>query len=189
MTASMFFGGVLTLVFSPFLGFGAGTPFPETKSCISPDLNWFVRCQTEKQDDNGWLHRIFLSRFASQEETFVYASVRHCDVLWSEGSERFAITDWLGSSVSDIYVVEVSTRNVWRFESADITKILLKEEREGHIYWEALKWESSTRLFVRVFGHTDEAKGHGFTYFFSVDINSREAVLIRRTNEERSDLP
>lgn len=179
--------GIVLLLLCPLFCLCAGTNFPTQKSCVSPNLKWVVRCQSEKLSDGGFLHRLFLSRLGSNDETFVYASGRNCDVLWSEGGERFAVTDWLGSNLSDIYVVEVFTKNVWRFEAPDISKVLLKEEREGHIYWEAVKWEQPNRMLVRVFGHTDEAKGHGFTYYFSVDINSRESVLIRKTNEEGSD--
>lgn len=179
-------GVVISLLF-PLVGWSAGTMFPSKQSCVSPNLKWIVRCQSEEQKDGGGLHRLFLSRLGFKDETFVYASGRHCDVLWSDGGERFAITDWLGSNVSDIYVVEVSPTIVWRFEIPDVAKVLLKTELEGHIYWEAMKWEKPNRLLVRIFGHTDEEHGHGFTYYFSVDINSREAVLVRKTNEEGTD--
>lgn len=179
--------GALVSLLLPRVGLGAGIQFPTKNACVSPDRLWLVRSQTEEQKDGSGLHRLFLSRLGSEAQTFVYASGRCCDVLWSAGGERFAITDWAGSNVSDIYLVEVSPVIVSRFEIPDISAYLLQTEREGHLYWEAMKWETPNRLLVRIFGHTDEAEGHGFTYFFSIDINSREAVLIRKTDEERTD--
>jgi len=48
----------------------------------------------------------------------------------------------------------------------DVAKFLFKAERAGHISWEAMRWEKPNRLLIRIFGHTDEANGHGFTYYF-----------------------
>jgi hypothetical protein len=165
-------------------GFGAGINFPTESSCISPDLRWSIRCVTEEQSD-GYLHKLYLSRFLTNKEVAIYASGRNCDVLWSDDGERLAITDWLGSNVSEIYLIDVSlpTKAV-PLAVNDVQKIVQKDELEGHCYYEALKWEAPHRLIIRIFGHTDENSSHGFAYYLSVDTLSGVARFVKKENEE-----
>jgi len=109
--------------------------------------------------------------------------------VWSTDSSRFAITDWAGSSASEIFVGDAVSAKPSLMQSFGMERYLLKEELDGHIYYEALAWEDASALQVRVFGHTDEpAKpNHGFTYFFRIDFAAKSATLLRRTLREDSD--
>lgn len=161
--------------------------FPSEKACVSPNCKWEVRCRSTQQGDGGWLHRLFLGPLGATEPVFIYASGRNCDVLWSKDSRRIALTDWSGSNLSEIYIVDVPTHTVQLLEIPGLSHPLSKEELDGHIYWEAMQWDAADRLQIRVFGHTDEAQGHAFTYFFSVNIISKEITLLRQASEEAAD--
>ena len=161
---------------------GAGVSFPPARRCNSPDFQWTIRCVTEEG-----LHKLFLSRLAASKEDFIYATGRSCDVLWSDDSERIAVTDWVGSNGTEIVLVNVSDPgNGVSLQVKDLAKFVLNEELEGHCYFEALKWENAQRLLIRVFGHTDENPSHGFAYYFSVDTTSGVPRLVKKVNAEPS---
>jgi hypothetical protein len=108
-------------------------------------------------------------------------------VLWSNDSRRLAITDWSGSSSAEIYLVEVDAPapEARQLEISGIGKLVQKEELEGHCYFEALAWEGEHRLWIKIFGHTDENPSHGFTYYLSVDTSSGEAKLLKKEDKEQ----
>ena len=165
---------------------GAGISFPNKTSCVSPDLKWQIVRRSEPQKDSSSIHRLFLSRFGSQKESYLYGFDRSCEVLWTDNGERLAITDWLGSSLSDVYLVETDPIVVTRLEIPDISKIVLPEDLDAsHVYWEAFKWEAPNQLLVRIFGHTDVQgpRNHAFTYYLLVDINSKETTLKRKEDK------
>jgi hypothetical protein len=165
-------------------GFCAGVNFPTSRSCISPDIRWSIRCTTETQG-GGYLHKLYLSRFATDKEEFIYATGRNCDVLWCDDGQRLAITDWVGSNVSEIYIVDVSApTKALPLEVKNVTKIVQNTELEGHCYYEVLKWRTSHELLVRIFGHTDENPSHGFAYYLLVDTATGIARLVKTENGE-----
>ncbi|MCU0894493.1 MAG: hypothetical protein MUD06_09245 [Rhodospirillales bacterium] len=131
-----------------------GVNLPTKRFSISPDFRWQVRCVTEKRSE-GFLHSILLSRFGVNEEVSIWVCDRSCDVLWSDDSQRLAITDWTGSSLSELYLVETSVPKARRLEVTGIAKLIRKEELEGHCYQEALQWESPRRLAIRIFSVRD----------------------------------
>lgn len=174
-----------TLLFlaTAVVSYAAGLNFPTVRGSVSPDLRWQVRCDTQKAGD-GYHHAVLLSRFSSQKEVVVWRSGRSCDVLWSGDSQRLAITDWTGSNLSEIWLVDVSAPEARRLEIAGIEKLVQKSELEGHFYYEALRWESERCIAIRCFGHTGENPSHGFAYYFSVDIDSGVARLVKKENQE-----
>ena len=170
---------------SAAVSFGAGVSFPSTESSVSPDRHWVVRCQTAKQGD-GYLHKILLRRVDALLEAQVYASGRSCDVLWSTAGDKLAITDWSGSNISEIYIVENSKASCRPLVVGEADKLILRDELEGHIYHEALRWEGPSQLLIRIFGHTDANPSHGFAYYFLIDITTGGAKFIKKGNTEHS---
>ena len=161
-----------------------GVNFPTKQSCDSPDSRWSVKCVTETEG-GSFLHKLFLIRHGETLKKFVYASGRNCDVLWCGDSQRFAITDWLGSNCSDVFIATVTepgTPVSLRVRGLD--KIIQKAELQGHCYREAMRWEDSKRLNIRIFGHTDENPSHGFTYYLLVDVSTGTAKLLKKENKE-----
>lgn len=173
----------LLLLLSATACYAGGVNLPTKRSSVSPDFRWLVRCVTAEQSD-GFIHRVLLSRLGAKEEEQVWAFDRSCDVLWSDDSRRLAITDWTGSSLSEIYLVEISAPKARRLEVVGVEKLIQKEELQGHCYYEALKWEPEHRLTIWIFGHTDENPSHGFAYYLSVDTISGDAKLVKKENKE-----
>jgi hypothetical protein len=174
---------VLLFIFSAAACWGAGVNFPKSRSSVSPDFRWLARCVTEKQAD-GFLHTVLLSRFGATKEEAIWQATRSCDVLWSDDGARLALTDWTGSNLSEIYVVDVAAPKARRLEVAGVAKLILNEELSGHCYFEALRWEPNHRLAIRIFGHTDENPSHGFAYYLSVDASSGDAKLLKKEDQE-----
>ena len=178
----------LLLLFSAAACFAAGTNMPTSRISASPDSRWLVRCVTTKQSD-GFLHTILLSHAGTKKEEAIWQATRSCDVLWSDGGEHLAITDWTGSSLSEIQIVDLAAAKVHLLEVAGVKKLIQKEELEGHCYYEALRWESPRRLQIRIFGHTDENPSHGFAYYLSVDTQSGGATLVKKEDQEPNQTP
>ncbi len=175
--------GVLLLSASVAASFGAGVNLPTSRISFSPDLRWQVRCVTTKQSD-GFQHTVYLTRTGTANDEAIWQATRSCDILWSEGGEALAITDWTGSSLSEIQIVDLPTAKTRRLDIYHVENWIPKEELEGHCYYEALRWEGCGRLQIRVFGHTDENPSRGFAYYFSVETESGKATLIRREDHE-----
>jgi hypothetical protein len=159
---------------------GAGTNFPTFSSCSSPDWLWTIYSVASPDG-----HTLHLSKLGSSENVAILKTERSCDVLWSNDGQRLAITDWSGSNLSDIYIVEVSEpRKTVRLEVRDLWRIVSPDELDGHIYFEALNWNGPHELEIRAFGHTDENPSHGFAYYLLVDLVSGSAKMLRRVGAE-----
>lgn len=164
--------------------YGAGTNLPTSQTSLSPDARWLVRCVRTKELD-GYLHTIYLGPYgAKKEEAAIWQATRNCDVLWSADGERLAITDWSGSNVSEIQIVDVATAKTRRLNVAGVERLVRREEMEGHCYYEALRWETPERLQIRIFGHTDKNPSHGFAYYLSVDTQSGASSLMKIGDQE-----
>jgi uncharacterized protein YecT (DUF1311 family) len=162
---------------------GAGVNMPTARTCLSPDSHWRLRCETSAEGASV----IHLSRMGAKRESPIWNSTRNCDMLWSADSTRLAITDWTGSTDSEIAIVDPATAKVHPLDVSDIKELIPPHDLGGHCYYEALSWDTSHRLYIRVFGHPDQKPLHGFTYFFIVDIASGEAQLLLKEDEEGFD--
>ena len=177
-----FFGAA---VFGCMACYGAGVGFPPAKTCISPDLKWTIRCVSEDQRDGTTRRTLLLSRLGSSEGVAIWFTERSCDVLWQDDGPQIAITDWTGSSIAEIFLVEApGTTKARRLEIQNVKTFVHTDELDGHIYHEALKWESDHELLIRIFGHTDENPSHGFAYYLSVNVESQIAKLVRKADAE-----
>lgn len=166
---------------------GNGVSFPETKSCVLPELRWRITCESKISADGSGIHSLYATRLDGSGRALLYASGRWCELLWYPGSDTVAVTDWEGSNVSSVFVVDINAPE--RKQDIDdivpsISKHLGRDEREGHIYWEALKWESSHVILLRVFGHTDEAHGHAFCYTFRANLSD---LTVAQLSKDVSD--
>jgi hypothetical protein len=115
---------------------------------------------------------------------------RHCDTLWSADSSRIAVTDWLGSNLSDVFIYSV-TNSRSGISLADLLPkdTLAQTEIRGHCYYEAVKWLDDHRLRIRVFGHTDEFRSHGFEYAYLFDLSSQRFEKVTAKAPNKPDGP
>ena len=149
---------------------GAGVNFPSSSISVSPDGLWSVHCVTAPSGAEP-IHQLFLIRGKSATGVPIHATPRNCDVLWCSNGQRLAVTDHVGSNVSEIYLVDVSSPGqAQRLEIKNLDKIVPKDELEGHCYLEALRWGNSLHLEIRIFGHTDENPSREFAHHLEVDL-------------------
>ena len=175
-------------------GQAAGAAFPgDTKAVsVSPNKQWSVRCESQDQSDGAALHALFLSLVGGAKVVPVWTSGRWCEPLWSADSQRIAVTDWVGSNVSEILLIDLATPSkAVSLDVQNIQAIVSKVELTGHCYYEAVAWEGSQELLIRVFGHTDESEreGRGFTYYLSVNTASGLARLVMKIDAEMGGGP
>jgi hypothetical protein len=160
-----------------------GISFPGRDSCVSTNLRWRVTCTTDSRE----VHSLKVNSVGDAGEKLLFETGRWCELLWQKEGDLVAITDWEGSDLSSVYIVDLRQPETKRSLAnifPDLHKNLLQEELRGHAYWEALEWETSTILIVRVFGHTDEANGHEFIYKFRMDLKARTYSLLHKENSQ-----
>ena len=151
---------------------GAGVQFPSEVSIKSLDGKWQVACKSSGESDEQSGHLLLLKRIgvASVE---LRRFDRHCDNIWSPDSSHLAVTDWLGSNMSDVFIYSV-TNSATGISVGDLFPkgTISEAELRGHCYFEATKWLDHHRLRIRVFGHTDEVHAHSFKHTYVFDLRS-----------------
>jgi hypothetical protein len=156
----------------------AGIAFPGPSFVVSPDSQWVVHCRGGLRQ--GYLLEASRSRDTGWTQLWVVA--RRCDVLWRRDGNAVALTDWYGSNASQVVVVDLEHpdgKTPLLGLVPSLSEFLRKEERKGHLYWEALEWNGDS-LRIRAFGHTDGFPFHGFSYEFLVNPTRRTALLLRK---------
>ncbi len=151
-----------------------GVQFPSKVSAkaFSPHHKWWVVCSSREVSQFESPHVLVLMNKAASFELRHFD--RGCDVLWSPDGSHLAITDWLGSNLSDVFVYSPLHPTEGRslrdtFPSGTIPE----SELRGHCYFEATKWIDAQHLRVRVFGHVDAADGREFEHRYVFDLRSR----------------
>lgn len=182
------------------VAWGNGLAIPEVTSCGHPDLTapfreiasyetpnhkWRITCRS-KRDAGGWPeHSLAVSLAKEFIGKPIYVTGRWCELLWNDRNDLIALTDWEGSNLAEVTIIDLNQPEMKR-RLAEIvpsaSQCLSKDELDGHIYWEAVNWEGPSTLEVRVFGHTDEAHGHEFLYRFRVDLESKTFALLEKQN-------
>ena len=147
----------------------SGAQFPSAASSKSPDRRWEV---TRKSPEDNSGHLLVLTRIG-RASVELRRFGRHCSTLWSEDSSHLAVTDWLGSNMSDVFIYSVTNAATGK-SLADLipNSAIPREELGGHCYFEATKWIDPHHLRVRVFGHTDQARGRSFEHVYMFNIRT-----------------
>jgi hypothetical protein len=103
---------------------------------------------------------------------------RGVDVLWSPDGRRLAITNWLGSNVSEVIVLRLGARRRTNLADALYKSLGIQPEISGndHIYFEALRWVGPKRLLFSVSGHGDRNLEE-FKEYFTYDVSG----VVRRS--------
>lgn len=155
------------LLLAAITALGAGAQFPSAASDKSPDGRWRVVCRSP-EDNSG--HSLLLERSGGATVELRHFG-RACDTLWSPDSAHVAITDWLGSNLSDVFIYSVTNSATGRSVGELFPKGTIPEaELRGHCYFEAAKWLDHHRLRIRVVGHTDEVHAHSFEHTYVFDL-------------------
>lgn len=157
----------------------AGIKFPSDRSSRSPDGRWSLRFKCSDADDSRHLLLAGIGGMSRVLRSFD----RACDALWSADSSHIAVTDWLSSSDSDIFIYSVADPSAGLSVSSLLPEGLLEEaELSGHCYFEGLKWLDNQRLKIRIFGHTDALPSHNFEYVYAFDLSTKEFEKMKDAN-------
>jgi len=141
---------------------------------LSPDRQ--VRISSVKiGSENEIGYQLRLSK-AGHTSVIVDQYFRAVDVSWSPGSKYVAVTDWMGSNVSDCYIVDTDHPE-GRFSMTEALP-KLPEEADSHFYVSYQGWESVETIRVRASGHTDYTPVHEFDYRFLYDVVDRRVTRL-----------
>jgi hypothetical protein len=176
------------LLLAAITALGAGAQFPSAGSRKSPDGMWRVACKSP-EDNSG--HSLLLERIGGATIELRHFG-RGCDALWSPDSSQLAVTDWLESNMSDVFIYSVTNTATGKSIAELFPKAAIPDaELKGHCYFEAAKWLGPHQLQVRVFGHTDEAHAHSFEYAYAFDLRTGrfEKVSNNAPNKARAANP
>jgi hypothetical protein len=166
----------------------AGFQFPSRGSSKSPNAKWELVCKSPGRDNPESGHSLLLVS-TNGKSLELRRFDRHCDTLWSPDSSRIAVTDWLGSNLSDVFIYSV-TNSQSGISLGDLfpKDALPQVELRGHFYYEALKWLDDHRLQIRVFGHTDEPQSYSFEYAYVFDLSSRRFEKLEAKTPKKSSV-
>ena len=164
---------LIVLVLVSLAALAAGQKFPSNNSSRSPDSKWKLICKSPGNGAAEYNHRLLLlGTDGSSRELRQFD--RSCDILWSADSSHVAVTDWLASDMSDIFIYTVTNSQSGTSLGDLFPKDALPQaEMHGHCYYEAMKWLDGHRLRIRIFGHTDESPSHEFEHIFVFDLSSQ----------------
>jgi hypothetical protein len=163
----------ITMFLVSLCAVGAGYQFPSDGVSKSPNGKWSIVCKSPETHDPESGHRLILVSIDGSSREFRHFD-RQCDVLWSADSSHVAVTDWLGSNLSDIFICMVTnSRSAISLGDLFPKDALAQAETRGHCYYEAVKWLDEHRLQIRVFGHTDEVASHEFEHVYIFDLSSQ----------------
>jgi hypothetical protein len=168
-SANMNLLALIAVLLAGIPALSASAQFPSADSSKSPHRKWQVTCKSS-EDNSG--HLLVLTRIGGASvELRLFG--RHCSTLWSEDGSHLAVTDWLGSNMSDVFIYSVTNAATGKSLADLLPKgAIPREQLGGHCYFEATNWIDPRHLRVRVFGHTEQARGRSFEHVYVFDLRS-----------------
>lgn len=158
------------VLFSAISAAAAGVHFPPSASSQSPDGKWKIACEPSQITGQT---RLLVLKDAVGKRVELRHFDRDCAALWSKDSARIAVTDWLTSDRSDVFIYSVAHPRAGKSVSKLFPRTAIpKEERDGHCYFEAMEWLDAGRLRIKVSGHRDVAPASNFAHEFVFDVRS-----------------
>src|SRR5271155_4604017 len=149
--------------------------FPAQSRAPSPDGRYVI---VGVDSDSEPYHTVFLEDDVLKSRRKLFNYNRSIAVLWAEDSKSFALSDYVGSNVSQCSVISVDkhTRPIQVIDlilaalSEEAREQLKKQLSNDHVYVEAFGWTGPTDLTVKISGHGD-ANPSGFEVYYTVQVN------------------
>lgn len=120
---------------------------------------------------------LFVERNGNDRRVKVLSSNRSITALWSPDSTFAAITDRSGSSESDVLLVELASGTITNIEGQ--MRPTLKSYQaiyaNGHRYFNALRWKSTTKLIFQVRAY-DAVPGKEVRATFVFDVKTKRVI-------------
>lgn len=131
-----------------------GTRCPGNAGLLDPTGRWFIDCRESVSTETP--HRLFLEDRQTGHVSLLLEFNRHVDALWAPDGAAVAITNYSDGSESEVYVFHADRPTT----PIDIAHALVASLGEipslfenGHRYFEAHRWLTSSTLEFRVHAH------------------------------------
>ena len=154
----------------------AGPSFPSQLTQIPAPTGDYALTWKRGALEEGKPHQLFLKNLSTGHVLKILEFQRQVDVLWAPNGRFVAVTDWIGSNVSEVLLFQPGNKKVRNL--ADCLYDSLGEQPELshsiHSYFEAVSWNGSRKLLFRVFGDTSDNEASDlrpFEHYFEFDIS------------------
>jgi hypothetical protein len=153
----------------------AGSPkvaFPSSEGpAVSPDDRFAI---VNVDSDKEPYHTLYLEDRENQVRRKLLDYGRSVEVLWNPESTLFAVTDYMGSNVSECFVLSTDPNQQRIDIQNEIQRRItnppeLASLQNDHVYYAAIAWTTPTTLKVKVWGHGD-VNPSGFTRFYTYTV-------------------
>ncbi len=155
------------------------TPETVTGKMVDPTGRWTVNYQAPTSNAP---HRLFVTDSRTNRAWLLYEFDRHVNVLWAPDGSVLAITDYSGSSESEIKIIDPKNQkkriDVERQLVASLGKIPALYEN-GHRYFEAVKWPTPTLLRFEVHAH-DAHPGKEYRGIFELQLGTGQVRQVTK---------
>lgn len=155
----------------PVIAAAAGPSFPSQNPQIcDPSGRYAVVWKRGLDEDKP--HHLFLKDLSSGRVAEILAFYRQADVLWSPDGQHVAVTDWVGSNVSEVIVFQPGNKQSINLADEFYHSLGKQPEIEDsdHVYFEAVSWLGPRKLLFKVFGH-GAPEIREFEHFFEYDVS------------------
>jgi hypothetical protein len=146
---------VLLLFSGSVFAYDPDNCFPGKVHYFSSPSGTYEAIWKEPRDQNDEHHLLYRSKGSVSKEVLTFG--RHLCVHWSPNEKYFAISDYAGSNVAEVYIFQ-SDDTSRRVEVMDLLPIEVANYfRQGisHGYLETLSWDKDG-LIIRAFGDRDD---------------------------------
>jgi len=106
-------------------------------------------------------HALFLENRKTRVRRKLVEYGRSVEVLWNPNGNAFAVTDYVGSNISECFVYSTSADEAPVNVADEIQHSIANPielasiQKNDHIYYAAVRWTSPQTLRVKVWGHGD----------------------------------
>jgi len=137
--------------------------FPEKKqSLLSPIHNYAVIWKTQKNFNEP--HRLLYQKHRGSKPTEILQFYRYACVYWSPQEDYFALTDYIGSNITETYIYKTAdVSHLFNVQDILPKDVLAYFEGVLHGYVEARDWKQSG-LWIKFWGDA-ESKTQAFHHF------------------------
>jgi hypothetical protein len=157
------------------------TTFPGPEELRAPSGPFVLRYFT--RDDDDYNHELRLIDTRTDKPCWSLKFMRSADTLWAPSGVALAVTDWIGSNVSELTVVIPEESCPVVSLADEVIRSLghsVLPESTNHEYFEASSWRDKTLLF-RVWGdmgaEVREEFKKSFEYQFGGNVTEAQAQV------------
>jgi hypothetical protein len=159
---------ILLAVAMPFLASAAAITFPGATASRSPDGKWEIYSEPPL---GGEGHKLQLRAKADGSIRTVLIFPRHVDSQWAPNSLRIAVTDYVGSDMSDCKIVDLKTAQITSVAKALPTELRTVLDGNHHSYVKCGRWRGTDLLEVEIESYGD-ANPKGISSKVTFDVRS-----------------